>query len=187
MNSFTINSEDSMVLIIDVQEKMLPSMANSEQVLKNSNVILQAAKAFKMPVFVTEQYPKGLGPTVSNLKTTLDEINAIYSDKTAFNAITPTIENALKNFPIKDKPKVIIAGIEAHICVFQSVRTLLDKGYQVFIPEDAVSSRDINNKNRALKLFTQMGAVVTNTESILFDLLGDSKNPHFKELQALIK
>lgn len=187
MRDFTVRPDDTLLLLIDLQERMLPSMANSNVVCKNSKVLLEAAKAFEMPVLYTEQYPKGLGATVSELKETLDAVHAVCSDKTAFNAITPSIEAALSDAPLSARKKVIVTGIEAHICVFQTVRTLLERGYEVFIPVDAISSRDEKNKETARRLFIEMGAVVTCTESLLFDLLRDSKNPHFKALQALIK
>lgn len=187
MNLYKVTPEDTFILFIDLQERMLPSMANAEQVEKNAAVLLETAKAFELPIIVTEQYPKGLGATVATLQSACQLENAKVEAKTMFNAITPAIDEALQQQPFAERKCVIVTGIETHICVFQSVRTLLAKGYQVFIPADAVSSRDGRNKDTALALFAQMGAIVTSTESLLFDLLGDAKNPHFKALQALIK
>lgn len=187
MNLYRITPEDTFLLFIDLQERMLPSMADADHVAKNAEVLLETAKAFHLPMIVTEQYPKGLGATVSALQSAKEQEYSKYAEKTVFNAITPAIHEALSEAPFTGRKQVIVTGIEAHICVFQTVRTLLAEGYHVFIPADAVSSRDARNKERALALFTQMGAVVTSTESLLFDLLGDAKNPHFKALQALIK
>lgn len=187
MRNFTVNSKDSFVLIVDIQEKLLPAMSEAEMVRKNSYILVKAAEALGLPTIVTEQYPKGLGATISELKDKLKEIGALYSDKTAFNAITPKVKESLFDSSFSGRKNAIIFGIEAHICVFQSVRTLLNLGYNVFVPIDAVSSREIKNKENALSMFIQMGAMVSSTEALLFDLLEDSKNPHFKELNTLIK
>lgn len=187
MNPYKVNPSETFVLFIDLQERMLPSMADAERIVKNAKVLLEAAKAFTLPMIVTEQYPKGLGATVSALQSAREQVDTQYAEKTVFNAITPTIHEAMKKAPFAGRKQVVVTGIEAHICVFQTVRTLLAEGYQVFVPADAVNSRDPQNKEIALALFAQMGAVVTSTESLLFDLLEDAKNPHFKALQALIK
>ncbi len=187
MDNFTINTDDTMVLFVDIQEKMLPAMADADAVKKNSYVLLKAAELLGLPCLVTEQYPRGLGATIGELAGPLEKIGAAYSDKTAFNAITPSIKEALGQAPFAGRKNVVVCGIEAHICVFQSVRTLMSLGYNVFLPADAISSREVKNKDSALSMFRQMGAVVSCTESLLFDLMEDSKNPHFKELQALIK
>ncbi len=187
MDKFTINTGDTMVLFVDIQGKMLPAMADADAVKRNSYVLLKAAELLGLPCLITEQYPKGLGPTIPELAGPLEKMGAAYSDKTAFNALTPTIKEALAQAPFAGRKNVVVCGIETHICVFQSVRTLLGLGYNVFIPVDAVSSREVRNKESALSMFMQMGAVVSCTESLLFDLMEDSKNPHFKELQALIK
>lgn len=187
MDLHRVTPEDAFILFIDVQERMLPSMAEPERIAKNCEVLLEAAKAFSLPIVLTEQYPKGLGATIPQLQSAREQEHTVYAEKTMFNAITPAVHEALQQAPFAERKLVIVTGIEAHICVFQTVRSLLAAGYQVLVPADAVSSRDVRNKEIVLNLFSQMGAIVTSTESILFDLLGDAKNPHFKSLQALIK
>lgn len=184
LRPFKVRRQDAAVLIIDVQEKLLPIMPKPEEIIKQNEILLHIAKAYNLPTFYTEQYPKGLGPTPDPLLSLLKETEAVYASKTAYNGLTPEIVQGLKKTGCN---QVIIGGIETHICVYQTTRSLLEEGYEVVINQDAVGSRFPANKANALDLFTKMGATVMNTETIMFDLMGDAKDPHFKELQALIK
>ncbi len=181
---YTTSRINTCVFVIDIQEKLLPIVPEAETVLKNTSVLLEAAKAYQLKAVYSEQYPKGLGKTVSPLREALEELAAFQLEKTSYNALLPEMLAELKE---RDCKQIIITGIETHICVLQTVRSLLEKGFTVFIPHDAVGSRDPENKHVALELLRDAGATITSTETILFDLMGDSKDPHFKELQALIK
>lgn len=182
MNKYRLNPNETSLLVIDFQEKLVPAMAQSEATIKNSEILIKMAKALELPIIVTEQYPKGIGYTVDSLSTHFEDIQPI--EKQSFNACTLAVESKLSEAP---RQKILISGIESHICVLQTVRTLLEKRYHVFVVSDAVSSRKEANHQNALSQMKEMGAVITNTETVLFDLLKDSTHPKFKELSKLIR
>ncbi len=187
MMDYHISREQSFLFVIDIQDRMNQSMASPDAVIKNTETLLSAAKAYGIPAVYTEQYPKGLGSTNPQILSLLQELHAAGEAKTAFNGYVPGIREKLDEFKASGRKKAIVTGIEAHICVFQTVRTLLEEGYDVFVPVDAVSSRSESNAQMALNMMQTMGAKLTTTESALFDLMGDAQDEHFKELQARIK
>lgn len=182
LNKFTLEREDTLLLIIDIQEKLVPVIANKEEVVKNTGVLIETAKEMNIPIIVTEQYPKGIGPTVSELEESLPVVEKF--EKLNFSACTNKIMDAIKK---TNKKKIIIVGIETHVCVIQTARDLLGDKYQVFVPIDGVGSRTKENKQNGLDLMKDMGAVITNTETIIFDLMKKSGTPEFKLLSKLIK
>jgi nicotinamidase-related amidase len=136
-----------------------------------------------IPTVVTEQYPKGLGSTIMEVREFVDEANTF--EKTSFSALlTESVKNKLAEL---NRKKVVITGIESHICVYQTARALLSEGYEVFVVKNAVSSRKTKDYRTALELMRDYGAKLTCVETVLFEWLGGSTNPHFKEIQALIK
>ncbi len=178
----TINSVNSLVLIIDVQEKLV-KMLKGESVKINAVNIAKAAGILKLPVIITEQYPKGLGTTIEEIKNTLPD--AKYIEKTHFSVLKEDkFEETINSY---EKKQVILFGIETHICVLQTAFDLLNKGYEVFIVQDACGSRCEDNKSAALRRLIHSGAQIVTTEMVLFELLEGSKHPNFKEVQALIK
>lgn len=181
-SSFYINKEEALFVIVDIQEKLAPSVKNNIQVVKNTNILLQTANRLKIPVVVTQQYTEGLGETLEDITKNLWQTN-IY-EKTAFSGYTKEVAEDIKKI---DRKKIIIAGMETHVCVYQTVRDLLQGNYEVFVLSDAVSSRREENYFNGLALMRQMGAVISNTESIFFDLIKDAARPEFKELLPLIK
>lgn len=182
MDKFTLNKEQTVLMIIDIQEGLSPVIKNSEKVIHHTNILITAANKLSVPIITTEQYPQGLGSTVPELA---NRINPDYLfEKISFTAYTPEVEDLLEKF---NRRKIIITGMETHVCVFQTVRDLLSKGYDVFIASDAISSRSNENYKNALDLMANMGAVISNTETILFDLLKKAGTPTFKELSQLIK
>ncbi len=183
---YQLNKDDTVLLVIDLQERLMPAMYDKETLLKQAEVLLHVAKVYGLPVIITEQYPKGLGHTVDSLLSLIqsEELPVDVFHKTLFTAYTPEVNECLKGCGRK---QVIVIGAETHVCVFQTVRDLLAEGYGVFVPHDAVDSRAKENKEIALALFREMGAVVTGTETVLFDLLHVSGTPEFKKLSALIK
>ncbi len=161
-----LNIEDSVVMIIDVQEKLLNAVFNKASLEKKATIIANTAKILGIPVIVTEQYPKGLGATVESLKEALPE-NTQYFEKTAFSALENNdVLEALKN---SGKKQVVIFGIETHICVSQTTNALIQEGFEVSVIRDAC------------------GAHVLTTEIALFEWLKGAKHPKFKEVQMLIK
>ncbi len=178
----TINSKNSILLIIDVQEKLV-NMLTDKSVSENAVKIAIAAGILNIPAIITEQYPKGLGNTIKEIKLSLPD--AKYTEKTYFSALN---EEGFKDIiQIEHKKQVILYGIETHICVLQTAFDLLNTGYEVFVVKNACGSRTEENKEMALQRLRHTGVQVVTTEMVLFELLKSSKHPNFKEVQALIK
>lgn len=182
MKNYTLNKEEAVLMIIDIQERLTPAMKYGQKVVGNTSVLVSIAKALDIPIIVTEQYPKGLGNTVEELNKKLDGVS-IYS-KMKFSSCTDDVNSALSQI---NKKKIIITGMETHVCVYQTVRDLLSMGYDVYVAGDAVCSRSKENYKNGLSLMSEMGAVVTNTETIFFDFMKEAGTPLFKDLSKLIK
>ncbi|MFO7154600.1 MAG: hydrolase [Caldicoprobacter oshimai] len=182
MDKFELKCEQSVLMIIDIQERLVSVMDQRDQVIHNAKILVSVAQKLRIPVVVTEQYPKGLGKTVKEISDALGAFQAF--EKLSFSAYTPEIMSELAKLGRK---KVIVSGMETHVCVFQTVRDLLRDGYQVFVVKDAVCSRTLENYQNGLYLMAEMGAVITNTETVLFDLLKKAGTPLFKELSKLVK
>ncbi len=182
MNKYVLIREETVLLVIDIQDRLVPAMKYGEQVIRNTNTIISVAKNLGVPIIVTEQYPKGLGKTVSEVSNNLDE--SLICEKFTFSGCTSEVTSALKGLGRK---KIISTGMETHVCVFQTARDLLADGYQVFVVGDAVCSRSKENYLNGLSLMSSMGAVVTNKETVLFDLIKEAGTPLFKEMSKLIK
>ena len=182
MDKFTLAKEDTVLLIIDIQERLVAAMEYGEDVIDNTDILITISKDMEIPILTTEQYPKGLGSTVEKLNCNLDK-DSIY-EKISF---TGYIEQVASNLKQLERKKVIVVGIEAHVCVLQTVRGLLADGYQVFVVADAICSRTEQNYKTALDLMRDMGAVVTGTEIVCFDLLKEAGTPLFKKISKLIK
>lgn len=179
-----LNIEDSIVMIIDVQEKLLNAVFNKTSLEKKATTLANTAKILGIPVIVTEQYPKGLGATVETLKEVLPE-NTQYFEKTAFSALENNdVLEALKN---SGKKQVVIFGIETHICVSQTTNALIQDGFEVSVIRDACGSRSELEYSAGLERMKDNGAHVLTTEIALFEWLKGAKHPKFKEVQMLIK
>ena len=179
-----LNIEDSVVMIIDVQEKLLNAVFNKASLEKKATTLANTAKILGIPVIVTEQYPKGLGATVESLKEALPE-NTQYFEKTAFSALENNdVLEALKN---SGKKQVVIFGIETHICVSQTTNALIQEGFEVSVIRDACGSRSELEYLAGLDRMKDNGAHVLTTEIALFEWLKGAKHPKFKEVQMLIK
>lgn len=177
-----INASESVLFIVDIQEKLVNIMDEKLQVIKNNNILIEMARAFSMDIIVTEQYPKGLGHTSDEIKINKD-IDFI-EEKTSFSGFTTNVKEKLNTL---GKNTVILTGMETHICVYQTARDLIDSGYRVILVLDSVCSRIKDNKENGLDLMKSEGAIISNTETILYDLLEVSGTPIFKELSKLIK
>jgi nicotinamidase-related amidase len=181
-----IDAAKSSLLIVDVQERLLPAMANAEAVVKRSSILLRAAKALETPITVSEQYPKGLGHTVDALHELVG--NAPVFEKLNFSCWRDiSLRARLIGLHDTGRPQVIIAGIEAHVCVAQTAIDLAQSGFGVFVVADAVSSRAESSVSLALNRMAQCGVEVVNTEMAVFELLGKAGTPEFKELSALVR
>lgn len=182
MNKFYIDKDDAILVIIDLQERLMQAMKNRDKVYKNTNLLLSAAYQLGIPVLVTEQYPKGLGATVPEIKSNLKEYR--YIEKISFNACGDKMISFLNS---SDRHTVIMTGSETHVCVFQTVRDLIIRGYQVHVVRDAVCSRFDENHENGLALMRDLGAVITNAETVVFDLLKVAGTPEFKAISPLVK
>lgn len=177
-----INRENAVLVIIDVQEKLV-NMLTDETVSRDAVKIAKAARILNIDTVVTEQYPKGLGATIEDIKNVLTD--AFYIEKTFFSAMKEEkFSECLRKL---NKKQVILFGIETHICVLQTAFDLVNSGYEVFVVKDACGSRDFENKNSALQRLRHIGVQTLTVEMVLFELLESSKNPKFKEVQMLIK
>lgn len=178
-----LNPDNSLFLIIDVQEKLVNAL-DKDVIVKRVSNIAKSAKLLNIPAIVTEQYPKGLGKTVENVSNELSEDVAVF-EKVSFNALDT--EGVLDKIKSYGKNQIVICGIETHICVHQTTAALLREGFEVYVVKDACASRNKYEFKQGIELMATNGAKVTCTEIVLFEWLKTAKNPHFKEIQALIK
>ena len=180
-----LDASDSLSLLIDIQEKLLPKILGCTEILNCSLKIIDVAKVLNIPIVVSEQYPKGLGSTVKSIKSRLKESNFKLFEKTTFSCLGDIeIRNYFKQ---QKKKQIIVCGIETHICVLQSVNDLLKNGNKVFIINEAVGSRYEESKKIGIHRNKQIGATLINFEMFLFELIRDSKHKKFKELSSLVK
>ena len=178
-----LNQNDAVLTFIDVQGRLHEIMHEKETLDANLGRLVQCAKLLEMPILVTEQIPEKLGATNEPFLSILEGAPRIA--KSAFSCCgEPKFVDALK---ASGKKQVILAGIEAHICVYQTAIELMESGYEVVLAADAVSSRAAENKDLALQALRAAGASILPTESILFALLRDAADPRFKEFLKLIK
>ena len=178
-----LKAENSLFFLIDIQDRLVGMLKNREEIAKNNSILAKAAKILGVPVIASEQYPNGLGSTILEVREYLNTENVL--EKTSFSALaTDTIKAKLESL---NRKKVVLTGIETHICVYQTARALLDAGYEVYVVKNACSSRSSKDYRTALELMRDYGAKLTCVETVLFELLGSSKHPNFKEIQALIK
>lgn len=184
MNPPTLRPAETGVLVVDWQARLCAAMPDAvvEQNTRHAANILQLAATLALPVVATEQYPKGLGPTVEAIAAHLpDPAHA----KTMFSALAdPAAGAAIR---AAGRRTWIVVGMEAHICVFQTARDLVAAGFAVHVPRDAVVSRTKGNWHNGLELARRAGAVVTNSETALFDLLGEGRGEAFKMVSRLIR
>jgi nicotinamidase-related amidase len=173
----------AMFVLVDVQEKLLPAVSGSQQLLKKSIKSLKAASLIDMQIVYTEQYPKGLGETVGPLKEYLR--SALKFEKTSFSCFgAEGFEDYLRKENVKE---IIVIGIEAHVCIYQTCKDARDKGFKVTLLEDVVSSRGEGDCKRALINLEKMGVFITTFECFFMEQLKGSKHPAFREFSALLK
>ncbi len=179
-----LNAAKATLLVIDVQEKLLPAMAEPERVLAKNLILLKAAAELSLPITVSEQYPKGLGSTVAEFKTNSATV-------LAKNAFSCWRDDAIKTHMIAHheggRPQVIVSGIEAHVCALQTSIDMAQAGFAVFAVADAMSSRKSESAALAFERLRQNGVQVVNTEMVLFELLEKAGTAQFKVLSGLIK
>ncbi len=174
--------ENVALLVIDIQERLMPVIFESEKIFANVNKLLRGAEILQVVTLITEQYPKGLGATCKEIE--LPE-NANIIEKTCFSSMLNTeVNDQLK---LSNRKSLIICGVEAHICVLKTALDALGEGYEVHVVADAVSSRTPENKQIALDRLRQAGAYITSVEMILFQLMDYAGTDEFKAISKLIK
>ena len=171
-------------MLIDVQTRLVQAMSDRNSLLSHCETLIRAAALLAIPVLLTEQYPKGLGATEPVLAEQLSD-NVKPIEKTCFSCCGSDKFNSALNR--SDRSQIILAGIEAHVCVLQTALELSQQGKQVFVVADATDSRSSENKNLALERLRQSGVIITTTESVLFEWLKDAKHEQFKNVTALIR
>ena len=172
--------ESTALLVVDLQERLVPAMNNPCPVLDRSRLLLRGMAELGVDVLVTEQYPKGLGGTVPEIAELLPES----SPPIAKTFVEPAFRTALAAKPRKT---LVVAGIEAHVCVLQTVFDALNEGFEVILAADAVTSRKAADRELALKAARHADAQVLPAEAVLFLLLRDAKHPAFKTVSKLVR
>lgn len=174
------------LVLIDFQERLMPAIYEADKALKNAAILLEAALSLEIPVSVSEQYPRGLGPTVTVLKEKITE-NRIFEESTFSAFQEKTFRDTISQGSKNGRRQIVIAGVEAHVCVLQTAIDLLDADYDVFMVSDAVSSRSPTSVSAAHSRFVAAGGHWITTEMAVFEWLEKAKTPEFKALSALIK
>jgi len=184
--SLLCSAEESQLVAVDIQGRLAGAMPESERerVLRHAEVLAEAAGKLAIPVLATEQYPKGLGPTAEPVAEALPPATPLF-EKTCFSC--GGAEGFLNALGAGGRKQVVLAGMETHVCVLQTALELQGHGFQLFVVEDAVCSRNAANHRSALERLRQAGVIVTNTESVLFEWLRDASHERFKAISALIK
>lgn len=185
-NLYHLEPEKCALLVVDLQENLMKVIHGREGVTKKSALLIKAAKTLRIPMVATTQYAARIGELVPEVKTELSS-GLTPCDKLEFNGFAnPEINRAVKSLP-PEVNTLIVCGVEAHICVYQTVLGGLLSGYRMWVPADAVSSRDPENCRTGLMRMRDLGAVIANAELIIYDLLHKAGTPAFKELLPLLK
>ena len=174
-----LDRERAALVVVDVQEGFRPAVLDFERVARNAGVLVQGARTLAVPVVVTEQYPKGLGHTAPEVAEHLEAAEPL--EKVCFSAADA------EGFDLDGRDQALVCGIESHVCVSQTAHGLLDRGLEVHVARDAVTSRTEENKELGLHKMESSGAVLTSVETALFELLGAAGSDEFKAVQGLIK
>ena len=179
-----LDREKSVLVIVDIQEAFRSPIPDFEEIAVRTSIMAQGCQILDVPIIVTEQYPKGLGKTAEEIYYSLPE-SAEVIEKSAFSACGANqFVEKIKSLGVT---QIILAGIEAHICVNQTAHDLLDTGFQVHILLDCISSRNTHDKHSGIEKMKLSGAIPSNVEMALFELMKDSKHEQFKEIQKLVK
>ena len=176
------------LLVVDIQDRLLPAMpeASRAEVLRNAAILIAAADRLGLPIVVSQQYPRGLGLTAPPIEEALAPAGRVHRfDKLEFSAASAPAFASLA--PALGRDQWIVCGMETHVCVYQTARDLVARGWAVHVCADAVCSRTAQNREIGLGLMARAGAIVTSTEVCVFDLLGRAGSDEFRALSKVIK
>lgn len=169
------------VLVVDVQQKLMVKIPGAERLVSNMAFLIDTARLVDVPVFATEQYPKGLGPTVADLASRLPE----RPEKTMFSCCG--VPGLVDRFRQEERSQIVLVGIEAHVCVLNTALDLLHEGLAIYLCVDAVGSRFAVDQETALRRLEQLGVTMTTVETVGFEWLVDARHPRFKDYSALVQ
>ena len=175
--------ENTIGLVIDIQERLVPVMEESEQLVENCSKLIQGLQILGLPLLVTQQYTKGLGETIDEIKSLIPDFQ--YIEKKDFSCLDEPV--FAEKLALSGAKNVIICGIESHVCVLQTALDLKASGYHPVVVFDCVSSRSFDNVDLAAERFRYEGIMMTSMESILFELTRSAGAPGFKEISKLVK
>lgn len=176
------------LIVIDIQDRLLPSMPEVRRadVVRNTRILIQAADTLGLPIVASQQYPRGLGPTTQAIEDALAQARQVHRfDKLEFSAAAAPAFAQLA--PALGRDQWIVCGIESHVCVYQTARDLVARGWAAHVCADAVASRSDANRDVGLSLMQRAGAILTSTEVCVFDLLGRAGSDEFRALSKVIK
>ncbi len=179
-----IDRNDSILLLIDIQEKLIKKIFEYDKVISYSENLIDIFASLKLPIVYSEQYPDGLGKTIDSIESKLIKTKAYKVEKTCFSLILNKNDSEIREIFYKNQ--IIICGIETHICILQTAIDLYNKGYEIFIVDEAVGSRNEKHRKLAFDRMGNIGISLINLEMLLFELIRDSKDESFKELSRYI-
>ncbi|WP_201536807.1 isochorismatase family protein [Psychrobacter immobilis] len=183
--TYRIARENTQAMIIDLQERLTPHIYDHENILKKTVTLIKGLQALNIPIMLNEQYKKGLGDTLPEIRDILEGDNAKGFEKVTFSACDNN--EAWHYLAQQNRSTILLFGVEAHVCVLQTALDLLDNGMQPVIIGDAVGSRFPYDKKQAIRRIRRAGGVITTVETILFELCRSSEDPAFKTISNLIK
>ncbi len=187
MSDLKIDPRRAALIVIDVQERLFGATPEADRAacVKNIHILAELARRLELPVVVSEQYPRGLGPTIPAVADALAGLTPHRVEKLEFSlAAAPGWEAIGREL---GRDQMVVVGMEAHVCVYQTVRDLCERGATVFVPADAVVSRTRENRDIGLSLIAKAGGIVTSTEVVVFDALGAAGTDDFRALSPLLK
>ncbi len=176
-----INQENCLFVMIDIQEKLIPVMKDAGELINNANILNKASSMLEIPLILTEQYPKGLGSTFSEIHI---PDTAEKFEKNCFSIFNDQISESISK---SKKNLLVMYGIESHICLLQSALDAIERGYKVMCVVDAVSSRTERSKDIAIRRLESLGVEMVSTEMLLFEILKTTSHPKFRTVSKLIK
>lgn len=178
-----IRAADSALIVIDMQERLVPAMQAPARTLKNTRKLIAAARELGVPTILTEQYPQGLGRTVREIAEVAGD--ALVMEKVHFSCMED--QDFAAAFRAQGRRQAVITGMEAHICVMQTAASLMEEGYEVFVVSDATASRTSESEKACLDRLSAVGAGIVTAEMVIFEWMGRAGTPEFKRLLPLIK
>ena len=182
-----LDAQRSILIVIDLQEKLIPAIYNGDQVVANSGKLIEGARRHGVPVVVSEQYPKGLGPTVEEISSKLPNETKTIAKLTFSAARSEDFVRELATLRAVGRDQVVLCGTETHVCVLQTAADLLSEGMPVYLVTDATGSRAEDNRHAGAERLSRSGAQCVSSEMVLFEWLEAASSEEFKEISKLIK